>query len=419
MQRRSCAGSPTGSGANGVGPIALSLQLRADVVTPAVADALVAVGLVRAYVGVDGYSRPQLARLGRNAPADAGARAIALLAARGVFAVCNALLVGPTIPLESIRAELEGMRAIRGAPLHLLPIDVRAGTTYHARAERRGLVEGGFLWRRYRFEDPRTAVLAEVITGLPSRLEEHSVPLALYDLAYNLGVARRLIPALPLAREAQTYARVSDAWNADQLRILEAAVRIASDGDLAAARRFLAEEEPRVRRFDRGLMDETEEACAPSRRPSARAGTAGAGSHPRPAAVGGRVLDGARGLQPAAATRRTGAGTRTSVDRGRQSTSVRYDWHWSAPEVPSRTRPAEPVRPTRISIRRRHLLRPVRERPVTARFDTEGRLVAIDGVDGGTLAPDVVACLLGSFSGYCYPNLAGTTQTLTGHCWIA
>ncbi|HMF41523.1 MAG TPA: hypothetical protein VKQ32_12555, partial [Polyangia bacterium] len=37
---------------DGVGPIALSLQLRADVVTPAVADALAAVGLVRAYVGV-------------------------------------------------------------------------------------------------------------------------------------------------------------------------------------------------------------------------------------------------------------------------------------------------------------------------------------------------------------------------------
>jgi len=112
---------------NRVGPIALSLQLRADVVTPAVADALVAVGLVRAYVGVDGYSRPQLARLGRNAPADAGARAIALLAARGVFAVCNALLIGPTIPLESIRAELDGMRAIRGGRTSLL-ISHRLGT---------------------------------------------------------------------------------------------------------------------------------------------------------------------------------------------------------------------------------------------------------------------------------------------------
>lgn len=56
---------------------------------------------------------------------------------------------------------------------------------------------------------------------------------------------------------------------------------------------------------------------------------------------------------------------------------------------------------------------------MAARFDGDGRIVAIDGVDGGTLAPDVVACLIGSLSGYCYPNLAGTTQTLTGHCWIA
>jgi hypothetical protein len=103
-------------------------------------------------------------------------------------------------------------------------------------------------------------VLADVITGLPSRLEEHSVPLALYDLAYNLGIARRLLPELALAREVETYARVSDAWNADQLRILEAAVRIATDGDQLAARRFVAGEEPRVRRFDRALMDEAEDA---------------------------------------------------------------------------------------------------------------------------------------------------------------
>src|SRR6185295_15787612 len=106
---------------------------------------------------------------------------------------------------------------------------------------------GGFLWRRYRFEDPRTAVLAEVVTGLPSRLEEHSVPLALYDLAYNLGVARRLLPALPLAREAETYGRVSDAWNAARLRTLGAAVRTAPEGEAEAARRFVADEEPRVR----------------------------------------------------------------------------------------------------------------------------------------------------------------------------
>jgi hypothetical protein len=410
---------------NGVGPIALSLQLRADVVTPAVADALVAVGLVRAYVGVDGYSRPQLARLGRNAPADAGPRAIALLAERGIFAVCNALLVGPTIPLESIRAELEGMRAIRGAPLHLLPIDVRAGTTYHARAERRGLLEGSFLWRRYRFEDPRTAVLAEVITGLPSRLEDHSVPLALYDLAYNLGVARRLLPALPLAREAQTYARVSDAWNADQLRILEAAVRIASDGDLAAARRFLAEEEPRVRRFDRGLMDETEEALRAVETAVRASGRRHARVHARgqllSAVAFSMALAGCN--RPLSSSNTGNRDSGTTLDLGGVWDVGFSEYHYNAPEVPIRDASCEilPSDPIDAGFRFENdiCFGTCGGPSVTAHFDAEGRVVAIDGVDGGTLAPDVVACLLGTLSNACYPNLAGTTQTLVGHCWIA
>jgi len=188
-----------------VGCIAFSLQLRADVVDPAVAAALADAGLVRAYVGVDGFSGRQLVALGRSAPAAAGLAAPALLAAHGVFPVCNALLVGPTFRLESITAEIDALAGLRQAPVHLLPIDVRAGTTYFARAEKRGLLEGGFLWRRYRFEDPRTALLAQALQGLPSRLEEHSVPLALYDLAYNAGIARRLIGGARVEEAAAAY----------------------------------------------------------------------------------------------------------------------------------------------------------------------------------------------------------------------
>jgi Radical SAM superfamily len=402
-----------------VGPIALSLQLRADVVTPAVADALVAVGLVRAYVGIDGYSRQQLARLGRSAPAAAGPQALALLRARGVFAVCNALLVGPTIPLESIRAELEGMRAIRGAPLHLLPIDVRAGTTYHARAARRGLLEGGFLWQRYRFEDPRTAALAEVLTGLPSRLEEHSVPLALYDLAYNLGVARRLIPALPLAREIQTYARVSDAWNADQLRVLEAGVRIASAGDLAAARRFVAEEEPGVRRLDRELIDETEEALRAVEEAVRATGRPEARAHTR-----GQLLSAVAFSMALAGCSRPLIYGGDGGGRDGEATMDAPQAYDRPPDVPRDVVFFDGACQQGTSTADGGFQSWAGNclgcsRSVAARFDGDGRLVAIDGVDGGTIADDVVACLLSSFNGYCYPNLAGTTQTLTSHCWIA
>ncbi len=416
-----------------VGPIALSLQLRADVVTRAVADALVAVGLVRAYVGVDGYSRPQLARLGRNAPADAGGRAIALLSERGVFAVCNALLIGPTIPLESIRAELDGMRAIRGAPLHLLPIDVRAGTTYHTRAERRGLLEGGFLWRRYRFEDPRTAVLAEVVTGLPSRLEEHSVPLALYDLAYNLGIARRLLPELPLGREVATYARVSNAWNADQLRILEAAIRIATDGDLATARRFAAGEDARVRRLDEALMEETAEALRAVEAAVRATGRRHARVHTRGQLLSAVAFSMAlAGCSRPLDTRSDAGDAPVAFDAPRASDVplvidapgiidvAGTDWRFTAPEVAPSDAACQ-INPTDagFGFELSSCFGTCGRTQVEAHFDADGRLVAIDGVDGGTVAPDVVACLLGTFSAYCYPNLAGTTQTLTGHCWIA
>src|SRR5207248_1576302 len=135
----------------------------------------------------------QLRQLGRDAPPDAGARAIDLLSDRGVYCLANALLFGPTIPFPSLLAEIDGLARIRRAPVHLLPIDARAGTAYFERARRRGLMEGGLLWRHHRFEDARTGRAAAVILSMPTRLVERSPPIALYDLGYNLGIARRLL----------------------------------------------------------------------------------------------------------------------------------------------------------------------------------------------------------------------------------
>src|SRR6185295_12551185 len=213
-----------------VGRIAFSLQLRADVCTPDVVAALADLGLVRGYVGIDGYSARQLVALGRDAPAAAGPVALDRLHAAGVFSVCNALIIGPTFSYQSITREIEALAAVRHAPVHLLPIDVRAGSAYFERVRSKGLLEGGLLWRRYRFADARTALLAEAVTSFPTRLDEYSVPIALYDLGYNLGIARRLCPGADTAAAAATYARVAAAWNADQVRVLRAAADAAAAG---------------------------------------------------------------------------------------------------------------------------------------------------------------------------------------------
>jgi hypothetical protein len=41
---------------------------------------------------------------------------------------------------------------------------------------------------------------------LPTRLEEYSVPVALYDLGYNLGVARRFVSGADVERRATSIA---------------------------------------------------------------------------------------------------------------------------------------------------------------------------------------------------------------------
>ena len=94
------------------------------------------------------------------------------------------------------------------------PIDVRAGSAYFERVRRRGLIEGGALCQRYRFADPRTALLAEALLGFPTRLEEYSVPVALYDLGYNLGIARRLLPEADIGHAIAAYEDVAERWNA-------------------------------------------------------------------------------------------------------------------------------------------------------------------------------------------------------------
>jgi anaerobic magnesium-protoporphyrin IX monomethyl ester cyclase len=243
-----------------VGALAISLQVRADAVSEGSARELARLGLARAYVGVDGYSPSQLRALGRRADSSAGVRAIQELSRNGIFTVVNALLVGPTIPFSSVLNEIEGLARLEHAPVHLLPIEVRAGTTYFRAAARRGLVEGGLLGWHYRFADVRTERMAEIITSFPTRLAERSVPIALYDLGYNLGIARRLLPELDITAQAATFARVTAAWNTDQLRVLRGAAAVAAASDQDAPKTFIDEEMPRVTRLDRLLIADADTA---------------------------------------------------------------------------------------------------------------------------------------------------------------
>ena len=387
-----------------VPPIAFSLQLRADVITPALAAALVDLGLVRAYIGIDGYSAPQLRALGRHAPATAGQLAIDELSRRGVFCVANALLVGPTIRFETVAGEIEALAAVRGAPVHLLPIEARPGTVYHRRATARGLIEGGPLWPTYRFEDERTFRIGEVITRLPTRLEERSVPIALYDLAWALGVARRLVPGAVVATAGDTYARVTEAWNADQIRILRLAAATTTLDDVEA---LLARETPIVRAHDEALLAACDRALVDVER-----AVSAVRARPVRAHVRGRILSNVALAMSLAAA----CGGRSRPEPVADATvDVALEVDAPLPACVDPDRESE----SRVSDTFGCECSPGFTTFVRLSFDPGGNVTAITG-DTEPLAPELEQCLLDLLAGYCYPTLAGTTQRLmTCHGWIA
>jgi hypothetical protein len=382
--------------------IAFSLQLRADVVTPAVADALAELGLARAYIGIDGYTPGQLRALGRHAPASAGTTAIELLSARGVLCIANALIVGPTIRYETIVAELDGLAAVRHAPVHLLPIEARPGTIYHRRAAARGLIEGGPLWPVHRFEDERSYLISRVVTSLPTRLAERSVPIALYDLAWGLGVARRLAPASDTTRAADTYAAVTEAWNADQVRVLRAAVAAASEGR-AAIDELIARERPFVRAHDEALLRRCDDALVDVERAMSAVHRRAVKAHAR-----GRILGGIAVTMSLAAA--CGSGRSPVID----APPVTVDAAIDAAIVCS-----DPAKTGQSYVNNEETC-DCGDVDVTATFDANGVITSITDPQGNPLPQDIERCLLDILSGYCYPSLAGTTETfMSCHRWIA
>jgi len=384
--------------------IAFSLQLRADVVTPAVADALVELGLVRAYIGIDGYTPGQLRAIGRNAAAHAGTQAIELLSTRGVFCVANALLIGPTIAFETIVREIDGLALVRHAPVHLLPIEARPGTVYHKRAAARGLIEGGPLWPAYRFEDERTFLVGEVVTKLPTRLVERSVPIALYDLGWALGVARRLAPAVDITRHAETYERVATAWNADQVRLLRAAA-IAAEQGRVATEQLIEREHAFVRAHDEALLRACDEALADVERAMTALLRRPLRAHAR-----GRLLGSLAMTMGLAACDSSSRPVDAAID------VVVPDVQTDAPALC-----ADQSRTVKYSVQDETCqCIPMGDVSIMVTFNANGEVVGVLYADGSPLPMNIQRCILDLVASYCYPSWASSTQTIpTCHLWIA
>jgi hypothetical protein len=262
--------------------------------------------------------------------------------------------------------------------------------------------------------------VADVITALPTRLALRSVPIALYDLGYNLGVARRLVPAADVAAACATYRRVTTLWNQDQVRVLRLALAAADDGDRGAVEALLRTEQPRVRAHDDALLDECDRALVDVERAVSLARRRRVRAHAR-----GRLLSAvafSTGL--AAACNQSPQLPIASDGAAAADATASYDLSSTDDLTISSTdlagcgdAGARPVVPHLDSCLCAGGLSPS---PARLTFDANGHLVDVEaGGDGGSLSSQVLDCIRNLIGAYCYPSLAGTTQEVTGHCWIA
>jgi hypothetical protein len=400
--------------------VAFSIQVRGDAIHEKSARALAKLGIVRAYVGVDGYSTSQLKELGRSSPPDAGRGATARLWEQGIYTVVNSLLIGPTIQFESVMNEIEGFEQIGPAPIHLLPIEARAGSAYFRRAQSLGLLEGGFMMWQYRFLDERTQRMGQMMMGFPTRLEERSVPIGLYDLGYNLGVARRLVEGIDLSHLTMTYEEIARDWNQDQNRLLRAAADAAQSADSSATKVFIASQLECVTAHDRALLDRCDQAIHEVERAVARFLRGPVRAHSR-----GKIL-GAVALSMSLA----GCVTPSAHPDGGASEDAGWDGGedagWDGGEDAGTTADGGPCQITDAGTfydprngQLAHCIGFCRGLYVT--FDSSGFAVSFStSPDGGTL-PDggIQDCLQAYFSRCPYPSYAGTTQHFNSHCWLA
>jgi hypothetical protein len=236
--------------------------------------------------------------------------------------------------------------------------------------------------------------------GLPPRLEQRSVPIALYDLGWALGVAKRLAPDVDVSAAIETYASATAAWNADQLRILREAAIAAAHGKHTVDE-LIMRERAIVRAHDEALLAECDRALQDVER-------AMSAVHRRPvrAHARGRLLAGlALSLSLAAA-----------CESPRRPVNIDAEVGWvDAPACvdPNRKSEWNLESPTTCSCG---------DATVLLTFNERGEVTAIDAAAPPNQPPSaqLQSCLLNLLAGYCYPLHAGKMVGLhTCHAWIA
>ncbi len=178
-----------------VGPLGIGAMLRADRITPRVADAFRDVGLVRCFVGLEIASKEEGRRFGRPPPSDRDLALIGHFARLGVATVSNLMLVHPYSTPGTIRNALDLLERLPAGVFEATRMMVYHGTRLEERVRAEGRLSGNPFRYAYRFDDPCMERFAEVFSRLRGEaFQDYSIAYRMHDAHLALALARRVAP---------------------------------------------------------------------------------------------------------------------------------------------------------------------------------------------------------------------------------
>jgi hypothetical protein len=176
-----------------VGRFGIGGMLRADRLTPAVAQAFAGLGLIRVFVGLEFATPDEARRFGRRAP---GARELELLAefARlGVVTVSNLMLVHPYSTPATLSAGIDFLAGIPHGSFEATRMMAYHGTRLSDRLAAEGRLLGNPLRYGYRHEDAVVEHFAEAFSRLRGEVfRDYSIGYRTHDAHLALALRRRL-----------------------------------------------------------------------------------------------------------------------------------------------------------------------------------------------------------------------------------
>ena len=250
--------------ARGVRDVVFWVKGRPETITDAVCRALVEMGVIHMFLGVESASAERLDYLGRTHEPDDNANALAICRAHDIVPSFNFMLFDPDCTLKDIRQTLALADHHIDLPWNVCRTEIYSGTALRERLEAEGRLEGDYRSYGYRMTDERAEVLFRI---LRVSLHEHALAIeSLLNRLISLSFARQLhdhfFPGAASRTLSERVVELSREARTDTLRTIREALSFVESEDVrdgAKVGRFAVSQALRVNARDRERRRQTEE----------------------------------------------------------------------------------------------------------------------------------------------------------------